>query len=262
MLSGSAGGASPSVVLCDSVTFRYGRRTVLRGVDAQLHGGVTGLLGPNGAGKSTLISLLAALRRPESGAILLDGVDLSSGRGASRSLRQQIGYLPQHFSLLHRSTVLRNVEYAAWARGVHPREVRAAALEAVEAVGLGDRLSDAAGSLSGGQRQRLGIACAISHQPSVLLLDEPTVGLDPLQRVSVREHLGRLASRATILVSTHLVEDLEQIATQLLVLASGVIAFDGSVDELRALGNAGVARPGLSPLESGYAAVLDREVAA
>lgn len=236
------------IVQLDHVSYSYGSRLALDDLSVEMTSGVYGLLGPNGAGKTTLMKVLTGE---------LTGTGTTSVMGGPVAGRLgQIGYLPQHFEVMGASSVLRNVEYAAWARGVEPRRCRAAALEALARVDLADRQGDRANSLSGGMRQRLGIACVIAHQPKILALDEPTVGLDPVQRSALRELIADIGTQATVLISTHLVEDLTSIAKEILVLNSGRLVFTGTPAELTELGVQRPAATGDSPAEAGYRAVL------
>jgi ABC-2 type transport system ATP-binding protein len=235
------------------VSYRYRKTDVLSDVSFQSGMGVVGLLGPNGAGKSTLLDILAHVRRPLTGSIQIS-VHGSRERTTEIENRKMIGYLPQRFSTDRFMSVQRHVEYAAWLHGVPNDECASFALKALEIVDLSARASKPARSLSGGQVQRLGIACAIVHKPQIVLLDEPTVGLDPIQRIEFRSYLRDLAKTTSILLSTHLVEDIENIAEKILVLSEGKIIFDDSVSALANLAkNTGLA---MSPLESGYYSVL------
>lgn len=239
-------------VFADQIRFSYRNRLALSDVSFELSPGVTGLLGPNGAGKSTLMNLLATVRRQQSGTLTLGGFDSVRERDEARRIT---GYLPQRFELLPTTSVLRNVEYAAWARGLPMDEAARAAEEILRAVDLWDRRATAARGLSGGMRQRLGIACAVVHKPAIVVLDEPTVGLDPIQRVGVRNLVRTLSERATVLVSTHLLEDLVSLTSAVLVLSEGRIRFTGQVSQLEELGRKRES-DGLSAAEAGYAAVL------
>lgn len=244
-----------NVVECCDVSFSYGRRKVLHGISVGLSVGVTGLLGPNGAGKSTLLNILATVRQPSGGTVAIDGADTTSRDGRATA-RRSIGYLPQRFDLMHGATLRRNVAYAAWAQGVPADRSDEAAFESLKLVGLAPRADERAGRLSGGQRQRLGIACAVAHRPRVLLLDEPTVGIDPIQRVEIRRYLRQIASTTAVVVSTHIVEDIAQSASRVLVMDAGRMWFDGSVAELELRG-ASKTGEGASALELGYAATID-----
>jgi ABC-2 type transport system ATP-binding protein len=240
-------------VTLDGVSHSYGRRPALHEVSLTLPVGVTGLLGPNGAGKSTLIKLLATATALQSGEIRFGEQQLGDGR--VNEIRRLIGYLPQRFELMEWSTVRRNVAYAAWAHGLGADTLDAAVDAVLQSVDLADRSGSRARSLSGGMRQRLGLACALVHRPAVAVLDEPTVGLDPVQRGELRRLITELGGHSVVLISTHLVEDLAATAEQVVVLHEGRVRFRGSVGELRALGETSTSTHA-SVLEAGYEASL------
>ncbi|MEW1697142.1 ABC transporter ATP-binding protein [Streptomyces sp. NPDC093249] len=228
-------------------------RMAVDGLDLSLGTGVHGLLGPNGAGKTTLIRALATVLRPAGGTLELLG-ESTGGLGEYRALRRRIGYLPQDFGYYKRFTVREFVEYMAWLKEVPGPDIPAAVQRAVERVGLADRADERMKSLSGGMVRRAGIAQAIVNDPSVLLLDEPTVGLDPAQRLRFRELLQELGGDACVVVSTHLVEDVAAACTDVVLFAEGRLVFQGTPDELAAAG--GPEHVGDSPLERGYSALL------
>ncbi|MDQ0775482.1 ABC-2 type transport system ATP-binding protein [Streptomyces aurantiacus] len=233
---------------------RAGRkRMAVDGLDLALGIGVHGLLGPNGAGKTTLVRALATVLRPAGGTLELLG-ESAAGRGEHRALRRRIGYLPQEFGHYKRFTVREFVEYMAWLKEVPKAEIPAAVQRAVERVGLADRADDRLKSLSGGMVRRVGIAQAIVNDPTILLLDEPTAGLDPAQRLRFRELLQELGTDTCVLVSTHLVEDVAAACTDVVLLAEGRLVFQGTPDDLAAAG--GPEHVGDSPLERGYSALL------
>lgn len=210
-----------------NVTVRYRRRVALDTVSAQLSGGIVGVLGPNGAGKTSLLSVLATVSRPAAGRARVHGHDISSraGRAAARGL---IGWLPQRFDLSGSMSVWETVAYAAWSHGVPATDCPRAAMRALAVTGLEQRAADRVRRLSGGQRQRLGLAAAIAHEPTVLLLDEPTVGLDPSQRVRLRHYLKAIGNGRTVVLATHLIEDVAQLCDELVVLRDGAVAYQGS----------------------------------
>src|SRR5690606_11450718 len=177
---------------------RYGRRAALAGLDLTLDTGVYGLLGPNGAGKTTLIRVLASIAKPTSGRVSLLGQDLREQRSL-RAVRRRIGYLAQQFGYYPRLTGRGFVESFAWLKEMPPATVPAAVDRAIERVGLLDRADDKLKRLSGGMLRRVGIAQAIVNDPDVLLLDEPTAGLDPEQRVEFRELLREVGVDACVL---------------------------------------------------------------
>ena len=241
-----------TTVELQGVSHRYGRRSALTAVSLQLHSGVVGLLGPNGAGKSTLMKVLSTVLVPQTGSVTFDGLDITREPDQARAL---LGYLPQRFDVMGFSTVRHNVEYAAWAHGLDRSEAHDAANDILERVDLAGRARSLARSLSGGMRQRLGIACAMVHRPAVLLLDEPTVGLDPQQRFELRTMIAELGRDSIILISTHLVEDLTRSASQVVVMHAGRITYDGTIAGLEQLGSDPDAAYA-SSLEAGYHAVL------
>lgn len=232
---------------------RYGRRTALAGLDLKLDTGVYGLLGPNGAGKTTLIRVLASIAKPTSGRVSLLGQDLRDHRSL-RQVRRQLGYLPQQFGYYSRFTVREFVEYFAWLKEMPPASVPTAVDRAIERVGLLDRADDKLKRLSGGMLRRVGIAQAIVNDPDVLLLDEPTAGLDPEQRVEFRKLLRQIGVDACVLVSTHLVEDVAAACSYVTLVDRGRAVFHGTPDELVAAGEG--TSGGDAPIERGYTAIL------
>jgi ABC-type multidrug transport system ATPase subunit len=232
---------------------RFGRTEAVAGVDLQAGPGVFGLLGPNGAGKTTLLRMMATVIPPSSGTLRLLGRD-PGAFGPRREIRRRLGYLPQSLGYYPSFTVLEFVEYFALLKELPPARVPGAVAAAVEQVGLGDKARAKLRTLSGGMLRRVGIAQAIVNKPELLLLDEPTAGLDPEQRVSFRAMLRDLGQRASVVVSTHLVEDVGAACTEVALMHQGKIVFRGTPDELTARGVAGGA--GDAPLERGYTAVL------
>lgn len=232
---------------------RFKRRTALDGLDLVLDTGVHGLLGPNGAGKTTLMRVLATIARPTSGRVCLLERDVTD-RQALRHVRRRLGYLPQQFGYYPRFTVREFVEYFAWLKEMPPGEVPLAVDRAIERVGLLDRADDRLKHLSGGMLRRAGIAQAIVNEPDVLLLDEPTTGLDPEQRVDFRALVRALGVDACVLVATHLVEDVTAACDQVSVVNAGRVIFQGTPDELASLAEADAG--GDSAIERGYTSAL------
>ncbi|HEV7975100.1 ABC transporter ATP-binding protein [Amycolatopsis sp.] len=243
-------------IRADGLRVKAGRRMAVDGVDLSLGAGVHGLLGPNGAGKTTLIRALATVLRPAGGELELLGASVG-GRTEQRRLRRQIGYLPQDFGFYKRFTVREFIEYMAWLKEVSKKDIPAAVQRAIERIGLADRADDRMKTLSGGMIRRAGIAQAIVNDPQILLLDEPTAGLDPAQRLRFRELLRELGSDTCVVVSTHLVEDVAVACTDVMLMGEGKLVFRGTPAELEAAGGAGDA--GDSPIERGYTALLARQ---
>ena len=235
------------------LTRRFGRHQAVAGVDLQAGPGVFGLLGPNGAGKTTLLRMMATVIPPTAGRLRLLGRD-PGAYGPRREIRRRLGYLPQNLGYYPGFTVVEFVEYFALLKEMPPARVPAAVAAAVERVDLSDRAKARLRTLSGGMLRRVGIAQAIVNEPELLLLDEPTAGLDPEQRVAFRALLRDLGQRATVVVSTHLVEDVGAACSEVALMDRGKIVFHGTPAELTARGaDQGT---GDAPLERGYTAVL------
>ncbi|MFI0963293.1 ATP-binding cassette domain-containing protein [Streptomyces sp. NPDC021080] len=218
--------------------------------------GITGLLGPNGAGKTTLFRVLSTSVPPDSGELELFGAKITSER-AARLARRDIGYLPQDFGYYPSFSVSEFVRYCAWLRGVSERDAGQATKTAVQMVGLESRAGHKMKSLSGGMLRRAGIAAAIVGSPRLILLDEPTVGLDPAQRLEFRNLLRGLSERgAAIVLSTHLVEDVSVACDAVLVFREGRVSYRGTPARLAAEAAAGA--PGDTPIERGYMSVLTK----
>jgi ABC-type multidrug transport system ATPase subunit len=235
------------------LTRRFGRNKAVAGVNLETGPGVFGLLGPNGAGKTSLLRMMATVIPPSSGRIRLLGRDPGSYE-PRREIRRRLGYLPQALGYYPGFTVLEFVEYFALLKDMPAARVPAAVATAVERVDLGLKAKAKLRTLSGGMLRRVGIAQAIVNEPELLLLDEPTAGLDPEQRVAFRALLRDLGQRATVVVSTHLVEDVGAACTEVALMDAGKIVFHGTPAELTSRGTEH--GTGDAPMERGYTAVL------
>ena len=239
------------------LTRKFRLSPAVAGVSWQVGMGVHGLLGPNGAGKTTLLRMLATVIAPSSGDLRLLDRD-PRVHAECRQIRRRLGYLPQSLGYYPGFTVAEFVEYFALLKDMPPNRVPAAVAASIEQVGLGDKARAKLRTLSGGMLRRVGIAQAIVNDPQVLLLDEPTAGLDPEQRVAFRAMLREIGQRATVVISTHLVEDVAAACNEVALMHAGRIVFRGGADDLVARGSqsTGDGGSGDSPLERGYAAVL------
>jgi ABC-2 type transport system ATP-binding protein len=235
------------------LTRRFGRNQAVAGVSLQVGPGVFGLLGPNGAGKTTLLRMMATVIPPTAGRLRLLGRD-PGAYGPRREVRRRLGYLPQNLGYYPGFTVAEFVEYFALLKEMPAGRVPVAVATAIERVDLGGKAKAKLRTLSGGMLRRVGIAQAIVNEPELLLLDEPTAGLDPEQRVHFRALLRELGQRATVVVSTHLVEDVGTACSQVALMDQGKVVFDGTPGELTARGTEH--GTGDAPLERGYTAVL------
>ncbi|HDK7174367.1 TPA: ATP-binding cassette domain-containing protein [Clostridium botulinum] len=186
-----------------------------------------GLLGPNGAGKSTLMKLLVAELIPTSGKILIDGVPLLKNE---RKLKASLGYLPQSFELYDELTVWQFLDYMAALKGI--KNSKKVIKEVIEKTNLTEKRKARISTLSGGQRQRVGIAQALMGNPELLIFDEPTVGLDPEERINFRNLFSKTAQDKIVLLSTHIIEDVQSVCDKLIVINHGQILFTGTPEEL------------------------------
>lgn len=213
----------------DRLTKQFGARIAVDRVSAKLGPGVTGLLGANGAGKTTLMRMVCDVLRPTGGQILLDGRDAAELGDEYRAL---LGYLPQDFGYYPDFTALDFMRYMATLKGFSNRDGRTRGMELLEEVGLADDARRKVKTFSGGMRQRLGIAQAMINDPAILVLDEPTAGLDPKERVRFRNLIAGFAQDKIVILSTHIVSDVEFIANRIFVMRQGLFVLDGTPEQV------------------------------
>jgi ABC-2 type transport system ATP-binding protein len=223
---------STTAVRVDGLSRRYGAVRALDGIDLTLQRGITGLLGPNGAGKTTLLSILATVAEPDAGRVSVLGLDPRDSAERTE-IRRRLGYLPQELSYHRHFTVAAFLDYVAILKEITSRRRRAEEVAKVLAItGLQDRARTRIRALSGGMRQRLGIAQALLGGPKLLILDEPTAGLDPEQRLRFRELISDLPGDPAVVLSTHQADDIAAICPQVVVLLQGRVHFSGTPAEL------------------------------
>ena len=213
----------------DRLTRQFGPRIAVDRVSATLTPGVTGLLGANGAGKTTLMRMVCDVLRPTGGQILLDGRDMTDMGDEYRAL---LGYLPQDFGYYPDFSALDFMRYMATLKGFDSRDGRARSMQLLEEVGLADDARRKIKTFSGGMKQRLGIAQAMLNDPAILVLDEPTAGLDPKERVRFRNLIAGFAQDKIVILSTHIVSDVEFIANRILVMRQGSFVLDGTPEQV------------------------------
>jgi ABC-2 type transport system ATP-binding protein len=208
----------------------YGAIQALDDVSLQVAAGeIVGLLGPNGAGKTTLIKVLTGYLQPDSGSVFVDGIDVQAQRQAAQA---RIGYLPENAPLYPDLSVQDYLQTVADLRAIPRSEMRARLSEAIRSTGLTDRLTQPIGTLSKGYRQRVGLAQAILHRPRLLILDEPSVGLDPTQIVEMRNLIRRLAAHSTVLFSSHILSEAEALCNRAVIIINGRVRADARLAEL------------------------------
>ncbi len=213
----------------ENVSKKYQDVWGLRDVTLRLGPGVLGLLGPNGAGKSTLMRIIATITRPTSGAVFWNGTDVAREPDA---LRQVLGYLPQDFGVYPNLNAVEFLTYLAAAKGLHQKQARQRIDELIQLVNLAEAAYRPIGGFSGGMRQRVGIAQALLNDPHLLIVDEPTVGLDPEERVRFRALISDLAGERLVLLSTHIVSDVEATATHIALINNGRLLHHALPEEL------------------------------
>jgi ABC-2 type transport system ATP-binding protein len=240
-------------IAIEKLTKSYGQIQALSGVSFKIEPGeVIGLLGPNGAGKTTLMKILTGYLEPDDGDVRVHGIDVITD---PLSAQRRIGYLPESAPLYSEMLVQEYLEMMAAMRGVAPERRHDRMVEVIRATGLTDRVVQPIGTLSKGFRQRVGIAQAIIHEPDILILDEPTTGLDPAQIVEIRDLIVGLAKKATVLLSTHILSEVEATCERVLVIMQGQLRADAKLADLRSANAAVVA---IEAAASGVADVLHK----
>ena len=224
----------PVVEACD-LRKSYGGRPALESMSLAIRAGeIVGLLGPNGAGKTTTLSILATLLTPEAGELHICGADALHDAAA---IRHKLGFVPQSIALFPSLSPLRNLELFARVHGISKRDAYAAAMRNLELAGLTERAHDPVAILSGGMNRRLNLACAMVHAPELLLLDEPTTGVDPQSRERIFRTVSQAAAGgAAVIYSTHYMEEVERLCDRVLLIDHGRLVADGSVSQVIALG--------------------------
>jgi ABC-2 type transport system ATP-binding protein len=241
------------MIEAQSLSRRYGDFTAVDGISLSVKDGeILGMLGPNGAGKTTTIRMITGFLPPTSGKVTVAGKDLFE---SPREARRQVGYLPENVSLYPEMRVSEYLAYRARLEGLSRAEARQAIGSAIERGLLGEVRDQIIGTLSKGYRQRVGLATAILHNPRVLVLDEPTVGLDPKQIISIRELIRQLGREHTLLLSTHILPEVELLCDRVVIIDRGKIVAEGTPESLR---ESWMGNPGLRlVLKDGAAAAAD-----
>ncbi len=225
-----------ALVAADGVMKRYGSFTVLTGVDFVIGGGITGLLGANGTGKTTLLGMMLGLHPTDGGSLRVLGIDPYT---AGAEVRARLGYAPEHHTLPPDVKASDFVRHVAELHGLPKREATTRASDALWLVGLGEERFRPLGTMSTGQRQRVKLAQAIAHDPSLVLLDEPTDGLDPVQRDDMLALIRRVATEygIDVVLSSHLLDEVQQICDGAVIIGDGRVLASGSLEELRGGGS-------------------------
>ncbi|EMS71595.1 ABC transporter ATP-binding protein [Ruminiclostridium cellobioparum] len=221
-----------SIIKVENLEKSYKKNRALDGISFDVHAGeILCLLGPNGAGKSTTINILTTALKGEKGNVFFKGRNINQ---IAKTYKQNLGIVPQELALYEELSAERNVEFFAALYGVRGRELRVKVNEALKFVGLWDRKKDRAKTFSGGMKRRLNIACAIAHNPKIIILDEPTVGIDPQSRNHILKSIKELRENgATIIYTTHYMEEVEEISTRIIIIDHGKIIAEGTKESLK-----------------------------
>ena len=213
-------------LIIDRVSKQYGSKIAVDRISLKLQKGVYGLLGANGAGKTTLMRILCGILKPTSGSVSLDGIDVST-----EEYRTRLGYLPQDFGYYPDFSGRKFLLYMAALKGLDKGQAKRKTAELLKLVGLEEVCGKKIKTYSGGMKQRLGIAQALLGEPALLILDEPTAGLDPRERVRFRDMIAQLGKNNIVLLSTHIVSDIEHIADVVLMMKDGQLIYQGKWEE-------------------------------
>nr|WP_026654646.1 ABC transporter ATP-binding protein [Butyrivibrio sp. AE3003] len=209
----------------DRLSKQYKNKIAVDRISFNLTDGVTGLLGANGAGKTTLMRMMSGILNPTSGSVTADGIPVQT-----EEYRALLGYLPQDFGYYPEFTAREFVQYIAALKGIEKKKAKKKTEELLETVGLSDVANKKIKTFSGGMKQRVGIAQALVNDPKILILDEPTAGLDPKERVRFRNLIAEIGKTSIVLFSTHIVSDIEHIAGNLLMIRDGQLIYEGKWD--------------------------------
>lgn len=220
-----------SIISVNAITKRYKKRKALEDISFDINKGeIFGLIGPNGAGKSTFISLLATLNKPESGDILVDGRSILK---KPELVRERLGYVPQEIALYPMLTAYENLDFWGGIYGVNQVLKRKKIDEVLKLLKLYDRKNDKVGTFSGGMKRRLNIAASLIHEPDILIMDEPTAGVDVLSRATIAELISELKKQGcTIIITSHYIDELELLCDKIAVLREGRLIHSGSIQEV------------------------------
>jgi ABC-2 type transport system ATP-binding protein len=219
------------MIQVEHLTRRYGDLTAVDDVSFDIaRGEVVGLLGHNGAGKTTIMKMITGYLEPTSGSVRVDGLEVGRDR---RAVQARIGYLPENCPVWPEMTVIDYLDFQAALHGVAPERRERAVARAIARTALKDKATAAIQTLSRGYRQRVGVAQALLHEPDILILDEPTNGLDPTQILQMRELIGELARQATVIVSTHILQEVQATCERVLIMRAGRLVLDARLDALQ-----------------------------
>lgn len=224
------------MIKVDNLVKKYGEIAALDGVSFEMkEGEVVGILGPNGAGKTTLLRILVAFLEPDSGKITIDGLDINNPL-MQQKIKSKIGYLPEHAPLYEDMTVTEYLTFVGKMQGIKSDDIYEKLAEVVSKCGLEEKKNAEISTLSKGYRQRTGIAQALIHNPEIVILDEPTTGLDPNQRIEIRDLIKEIGKSKTVILSSHVLPEVQSTCSRVIILNKGKIVADGTPSDLESVG--------------------------
>ncbi len=224
------------MIKVDNLVKKYGEIAALDGVSFEMkEGEVVGILGPNGAGKTTLLRILVAFLKPNSGKITIDGLDINNPL-MQQKIKSKIGYLPEHAPLYEDMTVTEYLTFVGKMQGIKSDDIYEKLAEVISKCGLEEKKNAEISMLSKGYRQRTGIAQALIHNPEIVILDEPTTGLDPNQRIEIRDLIKEIGKSKTVILSSHVLPEVQSTCSRVIILNKGKIVADGTPEELESKG--------------------------
>jgi len=222
------------MIKAENLVKKYGELAALDGVSFDLQEGeVVGVLGPNGAGKTTLLRILVAFLEPTSGKVIIDGLDTGNSLNQQK-IKSKIGYLPEHAPLYEDMTVTEYLEFTGRMQGIKKDKLDERLSYVIQKCGLKEKENAEISTLSKGYRQRTGLAQALIHDPKIVILDEPTTGLDPSQRIEIRDLIKEIGKSKTVILSSHVLSEVQSTCSRILILNKGKIVADGTPQDLKA----------------------------
>lgn len=217
------------MIKIEDLTFRYNETIALNKLNLVIDKGMIGLLGENGAGKTTLMHLISTLRAVKEGKISINNIEIDKNYNKIRKL---VGFMPQEFGFYNNFTVYEMLEYICFLENMKKSEIDSKIKKLLDELNIKNKMHKKTKELSGGMKRRLGLACAMINEPEILVVDEPTVGLDPEERIKMRNLLKKYSVGKTVLLSTHIVEDINSICDEVIVVSRGELLFSGKVKDL------------------------------
>ena len=222
------------MIKVENLTKKYGELAALDGVSFEMREGeVIGALGPNGAGKTTLLRVLVTFLEPTAGKVTIDGLNINNPLH-QQEIKSKIGYLPEHAPLYEDMTVAEYLRFVGKMQGINKSDLEEAVFSVIEKCGLEKKENQEISTLSKGYRQRLGIAQALIHDPKIVILDEPTTGLDPNQRIEIKNLIKEIGKTKTVILSSHVLSEIQSTCSRVLIINKGKIVADGTPENLEA----------------------------